>query len=102
MGHDHIEEALVILVTFYFSKDWCFLGPQMFNQICPQRKIYILHFQALLCLLCMYVVGWKCQSTSQFLVEEVHGHDHMKEALALLVTFDFSKDWVLLINCLLR
>ncbi len=35
----------------------------------------------------MYLVGWKCQSTSQFLVEEVHGHDHMKEALALLVTF---------------
>ncbi len=24
MGHDHIEEALVLLVTFYFSKDWCF------------------------------------------------------------------------------
>ncbi len=74
----------------------------MFNQICPERKIYILHFQALLCLLCMYVVGWKCQSTSQFLVEEVHGHDPMKEALALLVIFISVKIWGLLINHLLR
>jgi hypothetical protein len=31
----------------------------------------------------MDVVGWKCQSTSQFLVEEVHGHDRMKEAFGI-------------------
>jgi hypothetical protein len=94
--------ALLWLVAFCFSKDGYFFRPTDVQSNLTLEKNVYLHFQALLCLLCMYVVGWKCQSTSQFLVEEVHGHDHMKEALALLVTFDFSKDWVLLINCLLR
>lgn len=42
MGHDHIEEALVLLVTFYFSKDWCCSGStNVQSNLSSKENLYI-------------------------------------------------------------